>query len=333
MRWKWWGVFGCIAGSLALAGGTAWRPWPGRAPAGTAVAVAAQTAAAPRPERQPVRMIAVGDLMLGSRGRSSALSRSPRSLFARHRGTVRKADLAFGNLETPLSERGSPTPGKSKESLRKRTNFIFRAPTAAAEGLAWAGFDVLSVANNHTMDYGAVALEDTLACLREAGIQSVGGGAEREAALAPAFLERNHQRFAFFGISDVLPLYSAADRRTPGVAPARGPWFEERMPEAIAQARQLADWVLVSVHWGKERFTGATEKQKRLGHRLIDWGADVVIGHHTHVLGPVEHYGDGIIHYSLGNFIGPRSRKGPSPAWEIVFRPGERPTERTLILP
>ncbi len=331
MRWQWWGVFGCITGSLALAGGSSWLPWRGRVPAGTAVA--AQPASARIVEKLPVRLVAVGDLMLGSAGRSSALARSPRSLFTRHRGRIQGADLAFGNLETPLSERGTPTPGKSKESLRKRTNFLFRAPTAAAEGLAWAGFDVVSLANNHAMDYGAVALEDTLDCLREAGVHAVGGGPDREAALAPVILERNHQRFAFIGISDVLPLYSAAGEHTPGVAPGRGAWFEERMPEAIAAAKQQADWILVSVHWGREKFTGATEKQKRLGHRLVDWGADVVIGHHTHVPGPVEHYGDGIIHYSLGNFIGPRSRRAPAPAWEVVFRPGERPTERTLMLP
>ena len=84
------------------------------------------------------------------------------------------------------------------------------------------------------------------------------------------------------------------------------------------------------VHWGVERYTGATEKQTRLGRKLVDWGADAVIGAHTHVLGPTERYGNGVIHYSLGNFLTRRGSRRDVAVWELVFRPGEPPAERTL---
>ena len=286
--------------------------------------------AAPPPK--PVRLLAVGDLMLGTPTRAGALLESPRSVFRAYQKTLCEADLAFGNLETSISIRGEPTPGKSEESLRSRKNFLFRAPPAAAEEVARAGFDVVAVANNHSMDYGPTALTDTLESLEEAEVATVGGGESLDAALTPVILVRNEQRFAFFGISDVLPPFSAAGLRTAGIAPARGSWFKKHMPEAIRDARKRADWVVVSVHWGQEKFTGSTPKQRRLGRRLIDWGADVVIGHHTHCLGPVEHYRGGLIHYSLGNFIGPRPRDLPAPVWEVTFEPGKRPTEQMLNL-
>lgn len=331
MRWRIWGGVGCVIGGLGLTSIRVWQPFSSssRFPAATP-ASAAQPA--PAPPAGPVRLVAVGDLMLGSPARVTQLLEAPREMFRPYRKLLEGADIAFGNLETPISTRGTPTPGKSQESLRNRTNFIFRAPPAAVEGLTWAGFDLVSVANNHAMDYGATALADTLKYLEKAEIGAIGGGTNLEEALAPEIVERNGQRFAFLAISDVLPLYSPAGENRPGIAPARGSWFEERMPEAIAEARKQADWVLVSVHWGKEKFTGATPKQRKLGHRLVDWGADVVIGHHTHCLGPVEHYEKGLIHYSLGNFIGPRARNVPSPAWEITFEPGAPPVEKSHLL-
>lgn len=293
---------------------------------------AAMTAGLPaRAAKKPVRLLAVGDLMLGTSVKKLIREKGPAYPFRKYREMLTGADLTFGNLETPLSDRGTPTAGKSQESLDDGTNFIFRAPPSSAEGLAEAGFDVVSLANNHMMDYGPDALRDTLEILQEAKVAGVGAGEDWEAAMQPVFLERNGQRFAFFAISDILPLCSAATKTTPGVAPARGRAFTKAMPKLIAAAHKKADWVLVSVHWGVEKFTGATVRQKTLGHQLIDWGADAVIGSHTHVLGPTERYRGGVIHYSLGNFIGnPGSRKDVG-LWEIRFEPGERPTEESLL--
>ncbi|MFN3652087.1 MAG: CapA family protein [Armatimonadota bacterium] len=307
----------CAVAAVVLVGGDRLRPL-------LPVTGSAEPVESPR----PVRLLAVGDLMLGTSVKSQILRHGPDYPFRKYRRLLTGADVTFGNLETPLSDGGSPTPGKSAESLKNRTNFLFRTPPIAAAGLSRAGFDYVSLANNHTMDYGPEALRDTLAALTGAGVTPVGAGEELDSAFAPVYFERNGQTFALFAISDVLPLGSWATARSPGVAPARGAEFESRMPAAIREAREQADHVLVSVHWGKELYPGATEKQQRLGRRLIDWGAEVVIGHHTHCLGPVERYGSGLIHYSLGNFIGPLSTRRDASAWELTFVPGEPPLER-----
>lgn len=326
MRGRYVGTACLLLGVLGLGARPARQWWRGS----QAAALPAVQPEEPREEPRPVRLVAVGDLMLGTSVKRTILSRGPRHPFRPFRALLNGADLAFGNLETPLSDRGTPTPGKSAASLRDRTNFLFRTPPAAAEGLAWAGFDVLSVANNHTMDYGGEALVDTLDCLEEQQIAAVGGGEDLDAARAPVFVERNGQRIAFLGLSDVLPLYSTATDDTPGIAPARAPKFDRLMAAAIAQARHEADQVVVSVHWGEERNPNATRRQRSLGHQLVDWGADVVIGHHTHCLGPVERYGNGVIHYSLGNFI--MSARVNVGAWEVTLVPGEPPRERSLLL-
>jgi poly-gamma-glutamate capsule biosynthesis protein CapA/YwtB (metallophosphatase superfamily) len=326
----WIGAAFVLAIGIALAGWWSGR-WGGVGRPSTATGPRSAAKAAP-PRKGPVRLVAVGDLMLGGAVRSLIRARGPDYPFRGFRRLLQDADIAFGNLETPLSERGVPTPGKSPRSLRSRTNYLFRAPPTAASGLAWGGFDVVSVANNHTMDYGGDALADTLTCLTQAGVAPVGAGPDLEAATAPVFLERRGQRFAVFALSDILPIGSAAGARRPGVAPARGQAFERRMPAAIARARQHADWVLVSVHWGRERYRGVTARQRRLGRQLVDWGADVVIGHHTHCRGPSERYHGGLIHYSLGNFIADRWGRVPTQAWEVTFRPELRPTAICLAL-
>jgi poly-gamma-glutamate capsule biosynthesis protein CapA/YwtB (metallophosphatase superfamily) len=264
----------------------------------------------------PVTVLAVGDLLLGSSVKARILAEGADFPFRPAAELLRAADITFGNLECPLTEGGVPTPGKSAESLRAKRNFLFRAPTQCAGGLADAGFDVVSLANNHAMDYSAEGLRDTLLSLEAAGVRSVGAGETMDAACAPVILTRGKSRVAFLGISDVLPAYSAAGQRTPGVAPARStaarPRFETTVAAQLRDLRQRADFILVSVHWGKERWTRPTPRQVRLGRFLIDAGADGVIGHHPHVLQPIERYRGKPIAYSLGNFISytgkPRAR-------------------------
>ncbi|MBM3946381.1 MAG: hypothetical protein FJ315_03130, partial [SAR202 cluster bacterium] len=130
---------------------------------------------------------------------------------------------------------------------------------------------------------------------------------------------------------DILPLYSAAGPASPGVAPARREGFEKDMKRALRASRSAGEWVLVSVHWGKERQRESTPRQRRLGRSLIDWGAHVVIGHHTHVLGEVEQYKRGWIHYSLGNFVGPWGKRADVGVWEVVFQP-DVPIRQRLVM-
>lgn len=285
--------------------------------------------AAPSRPRE-LSLLAAGDLMLGARRNVAALREDPVAFLDPYREPLRKYDVVFANLETPLTSRGTATAGKSRESLRARRNYIFRAPPQAGAALALAGFDVLSLANNHLMDYGPQGLRDTRKALQSAGVLGVGAGLNEREALAPRVLTRAGVRIAFLAVSDVLPLFSAAGPTTPGVAPARGPFFERQMPRVVRALRRKVNWVVVSVHWGNEKSSLTTQRQRTLGRRLIDWGADLVIGHHTHRLGDSERYRGGLIHYSLGNFIG--NARTPAAAWAVTLRNGVAPTARMVTI-
>ncbi len=315
----------------AFAGSTAgiwWAALPPRAPATAASARGPAVVAPPRAES--IRLLAVGDLMLGTDVAVFPESKGALHPFAPAQPLLGAADLTFGNLETPLSDRGSATPGKSADSLRRGTNYLFRAPPAYAAGLAEAGFDVVDVANNHAMDYRGVALLDTLRHLRAAGVAPVGGGRNLAEALEPVVLTRGGIRVAFLGISDVLPAYSVAGKSRPGIAAAPRGAPDPRLARAVARARREADHVVVAVHWGIERHTTASARQKALGRQLVRWGAHVVLGSHPHVLQPVERYRGALIHYSLGNFITYVGNVQPSDALEVVLRPGGSLTYRRI---
>ncbi len=279
-----------------------------------------------------VRVLAVGDLMLGTNLRDVIARKGPEAPFRPFRKLLSGADLTLGNLETPLSGRGTPTAGKSASSVRRKLNYLFRAPVVAARGLRWAGFDAVSLANNHAMDYGPVALLDSISACRAQSVIPVGAGASLDRAFAPAFFRRRGLTLAVFGVSDILPLYSTAGKKRPGVAPARGAEFEARMPQQLRLARKAADFVLVMVHWGVEKQAEKTPKQQRLARRLVDWGADVVIGSHTHVLGPTETYRRGLIHYSLGNFVTRADSRRDTAIWEISLSKGATPRGRLIRL-
>jgi poly-gamma-glutamate synthesis protein (capsule biosynthesis protein) len=228
-----------------------------------------------------------------------------------------RADIVFGQMECVLSDRGSPAPG---------ARLPMRSSPAIAAVLASVGFQVMSVAGNHAMDYGGDALCDTTAHLRAAGIAACGGGANIAEARRPAFLDAKGLRIAFLAYSSILPEGYAADRRRPGCAPLRAHTFYEQVePDQpgtdprirtfadeddlaallrdIEAAREQADHVFVSMHWGIH-FVRArlADYQRVVGRLVIEAGADAVIGHHPHLLKPIEfHCGRPIIH-SLGNF-------------------------------
>ena len=263
-------------------------------------------AALPLAHRPPVTVAAVGDLILGSAVKRHIAARGPGYPFAHIADRLRGADLTVGNLEGPLTDAVAPTAGKRPEDIRAGRQYIFRAPPACAEGLAGAGFDVLTLANNHAMDYREAGLRDTLQALRARGVAPVGAGLDLADARAPVVLHRRGRRVAFLAYSDVIPPLSSAGPRRAGISPARraggGP-FERQAARDIAEARARADFVVVLVHWGIERRTTPTPDQRRVGRAMIAAGACAVIGHHPHVLQGIERYGDGIIAYSLGNFV------------------------------
>ncbi len=242
----------------------------------------------------PVTLLACGDVLL-SRTVADMIDRNGYRWPFRHvRDLVSSADIAFCNLENPASFTGSPYPGKPAE-------VTFRAPPGALFGLKWAGFDVVSLANNHMNDYGPAAIRETLDYLDLLGIARTGAGIDETSARAPAVLEARGARVGFLayaeGIWSVLP---AASER-PGVALAD----PARLAADIASLRKTArpDYIVVSVHWGEEHERHPRQAQRDFGRAAIDAGADLVLGHHPHVLQSLERYREGFIVYSLGNFV------------------------------
>ncbi|MCA1949987.1 MAG: CapA family protein [Treponema sp.] len=208
---------------------------------------------------------------------------------------IQKADIAFANLESPASFRGKPYPGKPEE-------VTFRANPGSLLGLKAAGFDVLSLANNHSNDYGPLALMDTIAGLQQLGIHTCGAGKSAQEARQPAILERNGIRLAFLAYAE--PIWSVVEAKDgpptqTGVAVLR----EADIIADIQTAAKQADGVLVSLHWGEEFHKIPRAADRELAKRLIDAGALAVLGHHPHVLQGAEWYRQGIILYSMGNFV------------------------------
>jgi poly-gamma-glutamate synthesis protein (capsule biosynthesis protein) len=232
---------------------------------------------------------AVGDIMLAGRWTPNIKRAGYGSLFDNIRDELARGDINLANLESPLARGG-------REFTTKK--FRFRGEPAVAPALARAGFNLVTLANNHSMDFGWPALEETRSYLREAGIAWIGAGENLEQARRMALFTVRGKRVAFLGYSLTQPLEFFASPDRPGTAPGYG-----RLVAAdVAAARGKADYVIVSFHWGREASTTVQAYQRDTAHRAIDAGADVVIGHHPHVLQGVERYRRGIIFYSLGNF-------------------------------
>lgn len=175
----------------------------------------------------------------------------------------------------------------------------------------YAGFDVLSIANNHIWDYGADAVRDTLTILKDAGIGVIGGGMNYQEAHAPLIKETSGVKIAFLGYTDLIP--SSLDSKT--ARPVIAFLDIDRAISDVKEARKLADLVVVSLHWGNEYEITPNHNQERIAKSLIDAGAQLIIGHHPHVVQPIEEYGGGYIAYSLGNFVfdqnfSPETKKG-----------------------
>ena len=256
------------------------------------------------------------DLVIHATGDVAPCRSDPAEMFSALGGAF-DADCVFGQMECVLSDRGSPAPN---------ARLPMRSPPTVAASLAAAGYDVMSVAGNHAMDYGGDALCDTNDHLRAAGIAPCGGGANLAEARKPAIVERKGRTLAFLAYNAILPAGYAAEARRPGCAPLRVQTLYEQVEpdqpgtdprirtyaeeedlaallDDIRQARATADHVFVSMHWGIH-FVRAklADYQRVVGRQMIDAGADAIIGHHPHLLKPIEfHRGRPIIH-SLGNF-------------------------------
>jgi poly-gamma-glutamate synthesis protein (capsule biosynthesis protein) len=277
----------------------------------------------PLAEGEPVvEFIAVGDVMLG---RGVADVPDPLAAAA---PWLRAADLTLGNLESVVTQQGAPPPVVPDGPQPYR----LKAPPSAVAHLTQAGFDLLSLANNHSLDYGPAGLEETTMRLQQAGIIPVGAGPGEEAyrpvirqvhGLRLAFLafnavpepggsgkwavnsgqwlERSDQWIVDSGHSQLSPPHPL----TSPVQWTRAEWDEARATAAVAAARQAADAVIVSLHWGYEYELWADPGQETAAQALLSAGADVVVGHHPHVAQQVfiDRPAGRLVAYSLGNFV------------------------------
>jgi poly-gamma-glutamate synthesis protein (capsule biosynthesis protein) len=198
------------------------------------------------------------------------------------------------NLECPISARGTPWLGKK---------YTLRAPPAAAPALVAGGIDIVNLANNHTLDYGATAFSDTLGTLDALGVGHIGGGQDEASAHAPVIVELNGLRVGFLGYA----LYFAPGTRGPWVAAPGKPGIAAGTPEIVsrevAELRPQVDVVVVTFHGGRTNSSGPDAKVRAFTRAATAAGAALVIGHHPHVLQGYSRVGNTLVAYSLGNFV------------------------------
>jgi len=253
------------------------------------------------PKRVVISM--AGDVLLAS-GVGYAIARyGPDYPWRDTAEVLRNSDIVIANLECSVSKRGNPEPNKE---------FTFRAAPEALGGAVNAGVDIFTLANNHVLDFGQNAFADTLSYLRENNIKYTGAGMTEEEAWRPAMAESNGVKVAVLAFSRVIPGgHWVAGKEWPGVA---GGFDQKIIAQRIKAVDSTAGETIVSVHWGNELDDFPDRKEIDLAHMMVEAGADIVIGHHPHVLQGIEIYRGKIIAYSLGNFIftpaSPKAREG-----------------------
>jgi len=209
--------------------------------------------------------------------------------------TLSAADIAMVNLETAVTDRGDPVPGK---------NYHFRSPAASFEALRAAGVDVVNMANNHALDYGPVGMDDTFAAIASSKLPVLGIGHNAAEAYRPYRTTVNGQRIAIFSATDwvepaLVSQWSATDTQ-PGLAFSID---RTRLVDGIRAVRPDVDTVVAFLHWGTEETYCASPEQEDLAHALIDAGADIVVGSHAHRVFGAGHLGNAFVAYGLGNFV------------------------------
>lgn len=266
------------------------------------------------PPPPTLTLAAVGDILL-DRAVGEKIDRFGVEYPFQHVADIlSSADIAFGNLECPLSEKGT----------KVIKPYVFQAKPRSVECLVKAGLDIVSLANNHTMDCGRTGLVETMETLQRAGICWCGAGNTREQAEAATVLEVKGIKVAFVGFCDFLPEGSFLRDDKPTIALAS----EERVRKAVAAARKKADVVVASFHWGVEFTSRPSERQMKLAHIAAKAGAHLVLGHHPHVLqgfeiishpsSPIPH--PALVAYSLGNFVFDQRRYGQMTSNTVILR-------------
>lgn len=279
-----------------------------------------------------------GDILIYGAGDVAPLREDPDSIFARVAGRIQQADIAFCQLEINLSNKGNPLP---------QARLAMQADRKTARAIKNAGFNVVSFASNHCMDWGVDAFLDTIDALKEQGLHVIGVGRNIEEARKPAIIEVRGTRVAFLAYNTILPYGYWAESDRPGCAPMRALTLYEQvehdqpgtpcrihtfahrgdlasMIEDIRSARQHADIVVLALHWGIHFIPAViADYQREIAHSAIDNGADLILGHHAHILKGAEVYRGKAVFYSMCNFA-----LDLAPTKEMLARPRHQEIEK-----
>lgn len=245
------------------------------------------------PEEEPVTLLFGGDLFLTELLQSKYQQKGIQAAVSEKLlETVRAADIFMVNEEFPFGTTGEPAADKQ---------YTFRINPEYVSVLTEMGVDIVTLANNHMLDFGRQPLTETLQTLDSAGIVHVGAGENLDDAKALKTFEAGGKTIGFLGASRVIPEYSW--NASAGQSGLFTTYDSAALVEQIQKAEEICDFTVVYVHWGIERSTQPEEYQKSLARQYIDAGADAVIGAHPHVLQGIEYYQGKPVFYSLGNFI------------------------------
>lgn len=274
---------------LAACSATAAPSSPAASPSSSAVAAASPSVAA-SPSPVDLTLVFAGDVHFMDR--TATLLKNPATAFGPIASQLSAADLTIVNLETAITSRGTAEP----------KTYHFRTTPVAIDALKAAGIDAVSIANNHTLDYGRVGLLDTLDALRAASFPAFGAGENTESAYRPWLTTVRGVKTAVLGFNQVNELSSswAPGPAKPGIAMA---FDTQRAVAAVTAARQQADLVIVFNHWGDEGNSCANTAQKTFAGKLSAAGADLIIGAHAHTLQGSGWLGPTFVAYGLGNFL------------------------------
>jgi poly-gamma-glutamate synthesis protein (capsule biosynthesis protein) len=277
-RALWWAVAGAL---LALG---ACQAGQGRANSPLSPTPWATQAQPPPSGPRTVTIVAVGDIMLDRAVGKAIARRGPESILAAVRDRLRAADLTFGNLECPLSARGAHAP----------KDCVFRAAPATVRVLQEGGFDIVSLANNHTLNSGRRPFIDTMELLDRSGIRYCGGRREQARSWWPVYTQVGGLKIGWMAYTDLSVPHAADNKVAPDLS---------NLKRQVAWAARHCDLLVVSFHWGEEYQRRPSERQRRVARAAILSGADLVLGHHPHVLQGIAAWRGVPILYSMGNFV------------------------------
>lgn len=234
----------------------------------------------------------VGDIMLGRAVKVKSDKNGYKDVFKDVSYLWKESQYVSGNVESALLD--------NPEDFKKSDKEIhLYAETKVANLLKNTGFTMANLSNNHLGDFGRQGVVSTINAVESAGLNHVGAGENINEAATYDIQEINGVKIATIGISDIIPKDFSASRAEPGILSTMYPGYNR----LVYEASQNADVVVVNAHWGIEYGVNVDEVQQQLAYDLIDAGADIIIGSHPHVLQPIETYKDGIVFYSMGNFV------------------------------